>query len=240
MLPARPLSPDLTTVAQQLGLALPAELLPETQTDLRQWLDLRLHRFDGNAAAAGPLQPTFPYQDLPDSARLRYELVGWSARPAYLRLFAADASPFVEAMFKQPAALEEYFLYLLTDMRHSFKRGGCDWLLRRRPDNQPVGVLHLYDLSHERFGNWVPHCSVGYALAAPFRRQGYGYEALYHLLGQAARLFDQTEARALSATDNLASQALLRKVGFSVLEERAATKRQAAELLWTRELSEFR
>ena len=101
-----------------------------------------------------------------------------------------------------------------------------------------MGVLYLYDLSHERIKDWVPPCLMGYTLAAPFRRQGYGYEALTHLLTQAARLFGQTEARAVPVAANLASQALLRKCGFRVLEARPATKWRAAELLRTRKLSE--
>ena len=76
----------------------------------------------------------------------------------------------------------------------------------------------------------------GSALAAPFRRQGYGFEALGHLLAQAAGRFGRTEARALSAADNVASQALLSKCGFTLLEARPATPRRPAEQLWQRRL----
>ena len=203
------------------------ELLPETQQAVRAWL----HR-------QGPHLPAeaFAYQSLPPSGRLTYELVGWHNFAAYLSLFAADPSPFVDARFKSRAALEAYAASLLTDLRYSWKRGACDWLVRDRARGQPVGVLHLYDLSRETIGDWRPHCAVGYALAAPHRQQGYGTEALTQLLAQAPALFEQTEARAISVTTNAASEALLRRVGFVVLEERPAIGHQAATRLWQRQL----
>lgn len=213
-----------------------AALLPETQATLREWARRQTQWLgDADERAAPPRrQPAFSYQALPPSARLSYELVGWDTVRAYLELFAADLSPFVDARFKQRAALEAYAVSLLTDLRFSWKRGACDWLVRRRTDGQPLGVLHLYDLSQEQIGDWRPHCAVGYALAAPFRRQGYGHEALSHLLKQASTLFSQTKVRAISAANNAASQALLRKCGFAVLEERPATRRAGAEVLWGR------
>lgn len=216
----------------------PAALLPATRRDVREWLHQQA-RLRAHYPVVGRLpEAAFPYQDLPASARLSYELVDWDNFSVYLALFGSDPSPFVDARFKERTALESYAVDLLLELRHSWKRGAADWLVRRRPDNQPLGVLHLYDLSRESLGDGrVPPCAVGYALAAPFRRQGYGTEALAQLLGQAAALFGRTEARALSAADNLASQALLRKVGFAVLEERPATHYQEATLLWQRRLT---
>ena len=92
---------------------------------------------------------------------------------------------------------------------------------------------------HEVIAGRIPYCAVGYALAAPFRRQRYGIEALSHLLTQAARLFGRTEARALSAVENLASQALLQRCGFTLLEERPAVPSQGAVRLWQRGLPTF-
>ena len=206
------------------------ELLPEARQHLQRWAERRALNL-----YAPPLTVNFPYQNLPPSARLTYELVGWHNFPVYLPLFAADSSPFVDARFQQQAALELYAADLLTDMRYSWKRGGCDWLVRRL-DEQPVGVLHLYELSHEVINGQVPFCSVGYAVAAPFRQLGYGTEMLAHLLAQAAGLFERTEARALTNAANAASGALLRKVGFTVLEERTGGRGHDAYTLWQRYL----
>lgn len=212
-------------------------LLPETQRRLEKLLSFRAEvAADRNATAEELYGPSFPYQSLPPSTRLRYELMDWHNFLEYLPLFAADPSPFVDARFKSREKLEDYALSLLVELSCSFKHGACDWLLRRQSDNQPLGVLHLYELSHERWAGYRPACCVGYALAAPHRRQGYGYEALRHLLTQAAPLFGQTEARAISAAENLASQVLLRRCGFGVLEERPAMRYGGAEVLWGREL----
>ena len=216
---------------------LPA-LLPATRQEVRAWL-LRQAEMRADYPAGSRLpEAAFPYQPLPPSARLTYELVDWLNFGAYLPLFSADPSPFVDARFKSRAALESYVATLLLAQRYSWKHGAADWLVRRRADGQPLGVLHLYDLSREVIGDWIPHCAVGYALAAPFRRQGYGTEALRYLLTQAAALFGRTEARALSAADNLASRALLGTCGFAVLEERPANRYRAAITLWQRELGQ--
>ena len=206
-------------------------LLPATQVALHRWLETLEYR--QHPEADPPVN--FPYQNLPPSARLTYELVGWPNLPAYLPLFAADPSPFVDAHFKDRAALERYGVSLLTLMRHSFKHGGCDWLARRHADAQPIGVLHLYDLSLENY-NGTPPCAVGYAVAAPHRRQGYAREMLTHLLPYAATLFGRTEARAIPETANVASRELLRSAGFRVLEERPTVGREAATELWGSQL----
>ena len=215
-----------------LGRALPTDLLPQTQALLAEWTRQRLGQQPTDQDPVA-LAPTFPFQSLPPSPRLRFELVDWQNFALYLPLFAAEDSPFVDAQFRSRLALEAYAVALLTNMRYSWKRAGCDWLLRRA-DDQPVGVLHLYDLSHEVIGARVPHCSVGYAIAAPFQRQGLAREALTHLLHHAAALFGRTEARALTDAGNLASQRLLRSCGFEVLEDRPATAYRKAEQLWQR------
>jgi RimJ/RimL family protein N-acetyltransferase len=224
----------MTLAEQLLGTMLPPDLLPETQDALRDWSRRQMRLLEATGKPVDVLLPSFPFQHLPDSQRLSYELVDWHNYPAYLLLFANDPSPFVEARFKQHALLETYAVELLTDMRYSWKRGGGDWLLRRRIDGRPMGVLHLYELSHEVIGGRVPHCCVGYAVAAPFRRQGIGREALSHLLVQAAHLFGRTEARALINADNTASDGLLRGCGFTLLEERPAGYGRNAGQLWHR------
>ena len=105
-------------LAALLPLELPALLLA-TQAALREWARQQRQRLGDDADAAALLQPSFPCQDLPPSNRLAYELVGWSNVGAYLPLFAADPSPFVDTRFKHRAALETYAVALLTDLRYS-------------------------------------------------------------------------------------------------------------------------
>ncbi|WP_191906302.1 GNAT family N-acetyltransferase [Hymenobacter baengnokdamensis] len=202
-------------------------LLPATQHVFQRWL-LR--------QTANSLAFTFPYQSLASSARLTYELVDWLNFPIYLTLFAGDPSPFVDARFKERSALEMYAVALLTELRFSRKHGACDWLVRRRSDEQAIGVLHLYELNHEIINDQPAPCVVGMSLAAPFRQQGYGLEAFHQLLAHTTSLFGRPEARALTAASNLAAQQVLRKSSFLLLEEYPATPRQGAMQLWQRHL----
>ncbi|QKG52129.1 GNAT family N-acetyltransferase [Hymenobacter sp. BRD67] len=108
--------------------------------------------------------------------------------------------------------------------------------MRRRSDEQAIGILHLYELNHEIVNNQPAPCVVGMSLAAPFRQQGYGLEAFHQLLAHTASLFGRTEARALTAASNLAAQQVLRKSSFILLEEYPATPLQEAMQLWLRHL----
>lgn len=159
-------------------------------------------------------KPRFRYQNLPDSARLSYELLSWENFGLYQHLFEADPSPFVEKQLKAREEIEEYVVMLLEASRYSFKRGACDWFLKRRDDGAYVGVLHLYDLNHEFWKGKHFAPSFGYAIAEPFRRQGYAFEASQHLLGLIPPIFKRYEVTADPRVDNLASHALLLKLGF--------------------------
>lgn len=161
----------------------------------------------------------FPFADLPPSARLRYELTQWNNYTDYLTLFQNDPSPFVDKRFKSKEALDEYAVGLLEIMCYDIKRAGCDWILRLT-DGTPVGVLHFYDLSKEQENltdeddDFFNACSIGYAVAAPYRRQGYAFEACSHLLHHAKVTFNRYKLQASTLESNLASVALLKKLGF--------------------------
>ncbi len=58
-------------------------------------------------------------------------------------------------------------------------------------------------------------CSCGYAIAAPFRRQGYALEALQHLLFYLPLHFKLYEVQAEPLRTNEASIGLLTKAGFT-------------------------
>lgn len=180
------------------------EILPETLEDI---LFQREKRWPY-------AKPRFRYQNLPDSERLSYELMSWENFGLYRQLFENDPSPFVETQLKVREEIEEYVVMLLESYRYSFKRGACDWFLKRRNDGSYVGVLHLYDLSHEFWKGKHSPPSLGYAIAEPFRRQGYAFEASKHLLGLIPTIFGRYEVTADPRVKNAASHELLRKLGF--------------------------
>ena len=178
-------------------------------------------------------RPPFAYQDLPDSERLSYRLLAWENFRAFLDLFGDDSSPFLDERFKSLEKLEEYASALLESGRYSFKHGCCDWLISRH-DGTCIGVLHLYELNMEIWDGKHRPCMFGYAIAEPYRRQGYGWEAARHLLGHIPPVFSRYEVMAEPRIDNKPSRNLLEKLGF--IEKRLLHDKQSS--FWYRKLVE--
>ncbi|AQG81150.1 GNAT family N-acetyltransferase [Spirosoma montaniterrae] len=184
----------------------PADLHPEAQKVVDLYNEIRWP----------DSKPLAYYRDLPTSNRLCYETLSWSNYRILLNLFEQDTSQYVMPSLKRPDELDIYVAYQLSTGRYGAKRGSIDWLLRLH-DGTYVGVLHLYEISLEIWDGKRMPCMVGYAIAEPFRRQGYAEEALKHLLGQLPVQFLLYEARAEPLQTNAASCSLLKKTGFSFL-----------------------
>lgn len=152
------------------------------------------------------------YRDLPNSLRLRYETLSWANYRTLLGLFGNDTSAYVMASLRQSDKLDEYVAYQLATGRYSGKHGTIDWFLKR--DEAYIGVLHLYDINYEIWDGKRSPCMVGYAIAEPFRRQGYAEEALQHLLDRLPTDFLLFEAQAEPLAVNEVSRRLLEKTGF--------------------------
>jgi RimJ/RimL family protein N-acetyltransferase len=160
------------------------------------------------------VHPRSCYHDLPNSNRLRFELLNWRNYRTMLDLFGNDTSPFVMNVLRERDVLDKYTAYQLSMGHFSGKHGACDWFIKLE-DGTCIGVLHLYEVSFElREGKRSP-CFCGYAIAEPFRRKGYAEEALRHLLSQLPVQFQLFEAYAEPLHDNEASVGLLQKVGFT-------------------------
>jgi RimJ/RimL family protein N-acetyltransferase len=160
-------------------------------------------------------KPWFDFKSLPDSERLSYKLLNWRNFTTYLKLFEKDRSPFVMDDFKTRKAMEQYTLFMLESNRFSGKRGGCDWIVYLK-DKTPIGVLHIYDLNFEIYEGKHPKPQFGYAIAEPFRKQGYAFEATTHLLNLIPNQFKRYEVLANTHKNNEASISLLEKLGFKV------------------------
>lgn len=158
--------------------------------------------------------PRLCYQALPDSERLSYELLNWDNYLIINDLFSNDLSPFIASDFREKSRLDLYAAFQLASGRYSGKHGSCDWFLRLK-DGTYIGVLHLYDVSFELMDGKRFPSSCGYAIAAPFRRQGYALEALQHLLFYLPPHFKIYEVQAEPLRTNEASIALLTKAGFT-------------------------
>jgi RimJ/RimL family protein N-acetyltransferase len=191
----------------------PADLHPKARSvvDLYESMRQENRRFGPGRSL---IRPRSCYRNLPDSVRLRYELLDWSNFRTLLDLFQHDPSPFVMPSLKIPERVDLYAAYQLSTGRYSGKHGGADWFLHL-PDGTPVGVLHLYDLSFEWWEGKRFPCMCGYAIGERFRRQGYAEEALRHLLSVLPTQFLIYEVQAEPLRANEPSQALLRKTGFT-------------------------
>jgi RimJ/RimL family protein N-acetyltransferase len=159
-------------------------------------------------------KPKFDFKNLPDSERLSYKLLNWRNFTTYLKLFEKDTNPFVMDDFKTRKAMEQYTLFMLESNRFSGKRGGCDWIIYL--NKTPIGVLHIYDLNFEIYDGVHPKPQFGYAIAEPFRKQGYAFEATTHLLNFIPKQFKRYEILANTHKNNEASISLLQKLGFKV------------------------
>ncbi|MFN8353649.1 MAG: GNAT family protein [Spirosomataceae bacterium] len=196
------------------------ELLPEARQRMEDWQELRLP----------DSEPYFPYQPLPASERLAYELMNWDNCGTMLDLFADDPHPFVEPSLKSRPAFDYYLIDVLDYRHYSAKHGSCDWFLRYQ--GQYIGVLHLYDLNVAIYERKHPPCFVGYAIAEAHRQQGFAEEALRHLLQQIPLIFERYDVMAEPKLQNVASRHLLQKVGF--VEKRMSRGNQTS--IWYKDL----
>ena len=162
-------------------------------------------------------KPHFDFKNLPDSENLSYKLLNWRNYKTYLKLFGKDDSPFVMDEFKTQKAMEQYTLFMLESNRFSGKRGACDWIIYLK-NKTPIGVLHIYDLNLEFYDGVHPKPQFGYAIAEPFRKQGYAFEATTHLLNYIPTQFKRYEILANTHKNNAASISLLEKLGFQVYQ----------------------
>jgi hypothetical protein len=153
-------------------------------------------------------------------------------------LLAQGDTTFIEPEYRECERLYEQVLYLYGYAPFSGKRGAVDYLIVRTTDEtadfteqrlfgsenilrlgegeQLVGVVHLYDLSLERFGRGMPNPLVGIQLAEAFRGSGVADPALDVLEWYVRQTYD--EARAVTAMikrDNTRSIRFFARRGYA-------------------------
>ncbi len=156
----------------------------------------------------------FHFPTMSRTRRLRFKRVEKKDGDAIFNAFCNDDNPFVSTEFKDREKAVEWADYSAKGAFRS-KHAGCDWLMYD-DNNRLVGLLHYYDLSLETFNNIHKRCSIGITIAAPFRRQGYGEEAVVALLKY---ILDKQpiidHILAYADKRNTASASLFRKLDFS-------------------------
>jgi len=169
---------------------------------LRFWMERNVGR-----------SPIWDFPELADSATLSYQRLHFDNYLTVLDLFKNDPSPFVEMDFKEENALYEYVANLWICAPYSYKKGGIDWLIRKR-GGEGVGLLHAYDFSKEQVDNRHRSCTIGFLIAAPFRGSGVAKEAVLHLQQYLFQQMDMLYLTAYTKQDNERSIRFLEKMGY--------------------------
>lgn len=105
--------------------------------------------------------------------------------------------------------LEEARSYIETRMLPQLERlGYSNYTLVRQPDGILIGTCGLYD----REG--LEGIDIGFALLPQFEGQGYGFEAAERIKKAAFEEFGINQLQGITSQENIASQTLLRKLGF--------------------------
>lgn len=159
--------------------------------------------------------PFFDFPILPPSKRLTYVPLEYHNYEVIHTLFQEDDNPFVNKEFKDKNRIGIYVVDLKEFARYSPKKGAYDWLLYEQ--DTPIGILHLYDFTQEKIDGKYKRCTIGFAIAKPFRRQGFAAEAIAQGVDYIFQHFKKIE-RVLAYTypHNTASIKLLTKLGFRV------------------------
>ena len=131
-----------------------------------------------------------------------------------------DDAPFILALLNDPTWLRfigDRGVRTLDQARHyiehgsirSFARHGFgSFVVRRTADGAPVGACGLYQR------DYLPGPDVGFAFFPGFTRQGYAFEAASAVLAHGRADLGLTRILAICSPDNVASIALLTKLGL--------------------------
>ncbi|MGA9269594.1 MAG: GNAT family N-acetyltransferase [Lutimonas sp.] len=107
--------------------------------------------------------------------------------------------------------LEEAQEYIKSRMIPQLKRlGYSNYTIVKKSDGTPIGTCGLYD----REG--LEGIDIGFALLPQFEGQGYGFEAAARIKSAAFEDFGIDQLQGITSPENIASQALLRKLGFNL------------------------
>lgn len=79
------------------------------------------------------------------------------------------------------------------------------------PTGETIGTVDLYD-----FDPANGRCAVGILIAAPWRRKGYGLEALERVAEHCRTRLSMHQLYCIAAADNTASRGLFERAGFSI------------------------
>ncbi len=164
---------------------------------------------------------TFPEIDL--AGEFSFEKLSAENFPQLYLLFENDDSPFTEECFKKYDGAKKYTESLEKYGRTSPKHGSQDWLFKW--NGKYAGVLHLYDLSLETFGENNKRCWISFAITPALRRKGFTQKALSYFLQYTWNNYPEIKyIHSMTLKGNIAAQNLLSAAGFDKDEEERHSK----------------
>ena len=89
------------------------------------------------------------------------------------------------------------------------KLGFANYTVIRKKDQQKIGTCGLYNR------NGIDGFDIGFAFLPDFENQGYGFEAASIIMLAGFKEFQIQKINAYTTKDNLSSQKLLNKLGFT-------------------------
>ena len=157
--------------------------------------------------------PYFQFADVLPLGDIQFErLTARNFVPLFL-MFGEDKNDFTEQYFKTYEGARKYAFELENISQFSPKHGGQDWYFKTA--NQYMGILHLYDLSLEKFSMNNTRCWIGFHTAPPFRRKGITSKVIRHFIRHIFNHYTQINfIHAMTLKENQASQSFLLKNGF--------------------------
>jgi len=138
-----------------------------------------------------------------------------------LDTLATDDAEFILELLNEPSFLRyigdkgvrtevDARRYVLTGPVASYERFGFGlYLVRLKQSDQPIGICGL--LKREA----LEDVDLGFAVLARFRSRGYAFESASAVLAYARDRLGLKRILAITSPDNVASIALLGKLGFS-------------------------
>jgi RimJ/RimL family protein N-acetyltransferase len=156
------------------------------------------------------------FPPMSDSERLSFEIITDNNYSTLVSLFETDENPFIDERFKSFDQAKEY-AEDLKDMLYDTKHGGCDFLIRLKNTPIYIGVLHLFDFSLETYR--AQSCTLGFAIAAPFRRNRYATEAMQQLINYAHTHHNKKSFLVYTDKENLPSNAFVQNLNMILANE---------------------
>ena len=147
-----------------------------------------------------------------ETARCYIREMGETDLDALYELYASpNVTRYMEGLFPERERERQYIKDYIENVYKYYGFG--TWLIHRKEDGTLIGRAGF---------NYRPgydEAELGFVIGEPFWRQGYAFEVCSHLMKLAETVYELEVVQALVKEENVASVRLLKKIGFSYVED---------------------